>query len=275
VFVNSLADWCHRDVPDEFVVRMFAVMVARPEHTFQLLTKRPARMRALLACEAFADLVEDEAGAFTHGYDGTWPPPNIWLGVSVENQAAADLRIRKLLETPAAVRFLSCEPLLGPVELDRWLRPVPDCPDIDPEDGTCGNNANPHGPECHIGVSCPRTTTWRGIDWVIVGAESGPDARPMHPQWARGLRDQCQAAGVAFFFKQQGEWAPKTEGGTRPGDICMSEDGTIETVEPGYVCLPNESDGEWLRRVGKKAAGRLLDGRIWDEYPTVATARSA
>jgi protein gp37 len=107
------------------------------------------------------------------------------------------------------------------------------------------------------------------IDWVICGGETGPNARPMHPDWVRNLRDQCQNAGVPFFFKQWGELAPVHEGGICPGDICMSEDGFIDTVKEDYVCCANESDGEWMRKVGKKAAGRMLDGRTWDEMPEV------
>jgi protein gp37 len=217
VFVNSMSDLFHQDVPVEFIARVFATMAAAREHTFQILTKRPARMRAVLNDAHFWAAfwragVYERAGLTVSDL----PLSNVWLGVSVENQQWADIRLPALLDTPAAVRFLSCEPLLGPVDLNPWLR----CPD-------CGQN--------------------HGVRWVIVGGESGPGARPMHPSWARWLRDQCQAAGVPFLFKQWGEYAPAT---------WTASDGSR------YVVYP-----EQMERVGKKRAGRVLDGRTWDEYP--------
>jgi protein gp37 len=201
VFVNSMSDLFHPQVPSEFIARVFAVMAATPWHTYQVLTKRPARMRALLTQPA---PVSEGVG---------WPLPNVHLGVSAEDQKRAQLRIPVLLRTPAVLRFLSAEPLLGPLVLHRrWLA----------RDGSSG-----------------------GIGWVIVGGESGPGARPMRPEWARSLRDQCQAAGVAFFFKQWGEWAPTPSPAAEP-----------------ELAVP-------MVRVGRKAAGRLLDGRIWEEFPEV------
>ncbi|SFV08001.1 Phage protein Gp37/Gp68 [Alicyclobacillus macrosporangiidus] len=153
-----------------------------------------------------------------------WPLPNVWLGVSVENQDAADERIPLLLETPAAVRFLSCEPLLGPVDITKAMYGSPD-----------GDGMNWFGHTDGFGhEAC--------LHWVIVGGESGPNARPMHPDWVLSLRDQCQDAGVPFFFKQWGEFVP------------------VDWVRAGSSGFP-------VRRVGKKAAGRMLDGRTWDEYP--------
>lgn len=158
-----------------------------------------------------------------------WLFPNVWLGVSVENQATADERIPHLLEVPAAVRFLSCEPLLGPIDLSPYLR--------------CRYDHNNDG-DCHIHrKGCPH------IDGVIVGGESGPKARPTHPDWVRSLRDQCVAAGVPFFFKQWGEWYPAFDA----------------TASKSFVW----DDGERVFRVGRKAAGRLLDGREWNEFPQV------
>lgn len=177
IFVNSMSDLFHRDVPDAFIRQVFEVMASAHRHTFQILTKRPERMNRFLSDLKVA------------------PLPHVWLGTSVEDQRAADDRVPQLVGTPARVRFLSCEPLLGPVDLSPWFG------------GLCG------------------------IDWVIVGGESGPKARPMHPQWARALRDQCASAGVAFFFKQWGDNMP------------MEHRGGVSWV-----------------RVGKKAAGRLLDG---------------
>ena len=162
VFVNSMSDLFHDDVPDEFVADVFRAMRDASAHTFQVLTKRPGRMASLLnrwRSGRFSDLVE---------------LPNVWLGTSVENQRWAAVRVRKLLETPAALRFLSCEPLLGPVHLEpAWLDE---------------------------------------LGWVIVGGESGPARRPMNPEWARSIRDGCAASGVPYFFKQWGGRTPKAGG---------------------------------------------------------------
>lgn len=170
VFVNSMSDLFHDAVPDEFIAKVWDVMVRTPQHTYQVLTKRPGRMASLLGRRGLEFCASE--GSVPR------PQPNIWLGTSVENQKWADVRIPKLLQTPSAVRFLSCEPLLGPISLEAWLTPL----DND------------------------------GIDWAIVGGESGPGARPMHPEWARSLRDQCVAAAVPFFFKQWGGRTPKSGG---------------------------------------------------------------
>jgi protein gp37 len=164
-----------------------------------------------------------------------WPLPNVWLGVTAGTQATADERIPHLLATPAAVRFSSCEPLLGPVEL--WS----------------ARYRNP------IGGLTGAVTGWSGgVDWVICGGESGPGARPMSPNWARSLRDQCQAAAVPFFFKQWGEWAPmETE--KLGGDLTAfvrAGNGKVVSV-----------DGAMMERVGKKAAGRMLEGRECSQFP--------
>jgi protein gp37 len=180
-----MSDLFHDDVPDEYIARVFAVMAWAHQHTFQVLTKRHARMRSLLASPEFLDLCDREwcrvidwadARLVDPEYidtcpirEGGWPLPNVWLGVSVENQQWADIRIPALINTPAAVRFLSCEPLLGPVNLT---------------------------PGTHSYLDY--------IDWVIVGGESGRGARPMHPDWARSLRDECETYGVPFFMKQTG-----------------------------------------------------------------------
>jgi protein gp37 len=155
VFVNSMSDLFHRRVPVDFIAQAFDVMAKAERHTFQILTKRPGRMASVL--RRLRPI----------------PLPNVWLGTSVENQRWADVRIPQLLSTPAAVRFLSCEPLLGPLDL---------------------------------------LATINRLDWVIVGGESGPHARVMAPAWARSIRDQCLAAGVAHFFKQWGGRTPKAGG---------------------------------------------------------------
>ena len=177
-FVNSMSDLFHENVSDEWIARIFDVMYRADWHTFQVLTKRPERM---------ADVITSHYEEFN---DYGNPPSHVWLGVSVENQAAADERIPLLLETPAVVRFLSCEPLLGPVDLTKVLMP-----DGDYLTKTLWNDGSRSG-----------------IDWVIVGGESGPQARPMHPDWARGLRDQCSSAKVPFFMKQAGSVLAKEWG---------------------------------------------------------------
>jgi protein gp37 len=206
IFVNSMSDLFHEKLTNEQIAAVFGVMAACPKHTFQVLTKRAKRMR-----EWFAWIAEQEcdphtechAAALALDVDDTihtksnnadarpWPLPNVWLGVSVENQAAADERIPDLLATPAAVRFLSCEPLLGPVDLSRWLKPC-----------QCGGMfSRSHNPR----RGCPRHNALareHQLHWVIAGCESGPGARPCDVAWLRSLRDQCAAAGVAFFAKQ-------------------------------------------------------------------------
>ena len=249
VFVNSLSDLFHVDVPDEYIARVWAVMALASQHTFQVLTKRHGRMRALLKSWDFRILVHDAVTELNGAErDEVWPPPNVWVGVTVEDQERADLRIPALLVTPAAVRFLSCEPLLGPVVISSALQTV-----------------RSDGQPC------------TGIDWVIAGGESGRDARPMHPDWARSLRDQCQATGVPFLFKQRGEWTWSEPGRfqlpTQPftdrdavmhpgGMVAMTKSNPFNPFERGH---PNWTTR--ITRVGKKAAGRELDGRTWDEYP--------
>ncbi|WP_017182238.1 phage Gp37/Gp68 family protein [Sphingobium xenophagum] len=248
-FVNSMSDLFHPDVPDEIIDQIFAVAMLCSRHTFQMLTKRSERMRhwmqrleaAVIAWFVRGDpeLLNDSfphcAGSIAHpAGPRDWPLPNIWLGVSIEDQKRADERLPDLLATPAAVRWLSCEPLLEEVLFD----------------------------PCDLAR----------VDWVVVGGESGPGARPMHPEWARSLRDQCAiAAGVPFFFKQWGNWSSIYD---RDND------------DPDWRRVPKPGDWDkkrWLNRaggqgfhgdnlhmlqnVGKKAAGRLLDGIIHDERP--------
>jgi protein gp37 len=203
IFVNSMSDLFHADVPTPWLADIFAVMAAAERHTFQVLTKRHGRMRSLLSDASFVDDVRSRALGKGLSVDRwEWPLRNVWLGVSVENQQWADIRIPALLGTPAAVRFLSCEPLLGPVDLwgplkDGCHRPkltywLDGRPQLD-EGYTTAT-----GLEMHGFTKGPR------IDWVIVGGESGRGARPMHPDWVLTIRDQCQHSGVAFLFKQAG-----------------------------------------------------------------------
>lgn len=195
IFVDSMADLFHKDVPTDFIAQVFATMAMAPQHVFQVLTKRPQRMERLLRSDAFQMLVHDEAQdvwlrtkrrgpAFT--WPG-WPLPNLWLGVSVEDQEAA-YRIDALVKTPAAVRFLSCEPLIGPIDL-RDLR-LNAFTRLDPLTGRLtsmgGHNEGKSGP----------------VHWVIAGGESGPGHREMNPAWLTDLWLQCRDAGVAFWCKQ-------------------------------------------------------------------------
>lgn len=208
VFVNSMSDLFHERISDEFIARVFAVMAVTPRHTYQVLTKRHGRMRSLLSNDEFRLLTKEKhhemqlSGAVSYSplVINVWPLPNVWLGVSVENQHWADIRIPKLRDTPAAVRFLSCEPLLGPLSLRRHL--------------ACDMCKMPH-----IFGSCDRTARVpklaapvRRIDWVIAGGESGPSALPMDPAWPRLIRDECAETGVAFLFKQWGGIRPKAGG---------------------------------------------------------------
>lgn len=201
VFVNSVSDLFHEEVPNDFLNDVFRVMIEAKRHTFQILTKRADRM---------AKYVGDRWG---YGNGELWEPAkNIWLGVSVENQAAADERIPHLLATPAAVRFLSCEPLLGPVNLGPWLGPWT----CNGEAGV-GKHDGKSGPGSYCGSICrDYGKSLAPLDWVIVGGESGPGARPMQIEWARSLVRQCQAAGVAVFVKQLGA-VPLTQLGVDDG----------------------------------------------------------
>ncbi|MGE4197643.1 MAG: DUF5131 family protein [Phycisphaerales bacterium] len=216
VFMLDMTDFFLSAIPNEMRDAVFDVMAQRPDVTFQLLTKRVK-----------------EASDYAYRR-GDWPLSNVWLGVSIENQQYADERIPTLLQIPVAVRFLSVEPLLGPVDLTAWLD---------------------------------------GIHWVIVGGESGPDARPMHPLWARSVRDQCVASKTPFLFKQWGAWLPDGQGLPYLKDVIGAPDahgfrridaeGRDATNLPG---LWDDTDAV-VRKLGKKAAGRTLDGREWNEFP--------
>jgi len=247
IFVCAHGDLFHESVPDEWIARVFAVMAQAPQHTFQVLTKRSNRMRQLMNGPKSHDL---------------WHPrlwhrstlPNVWLGVSVEDQARADERIPALLATPAAVRFLSMEPLLGPVDLTLLHH-----------DGVTNINSlrGKHGVGPGFDHDCAK------IDWVIVGGESGSGARPMHPDWARSLRDQCQTEGVPFFYKQWGEYLPANSEDDGERLTMWPDDGRdLEADFSDWGVHPIKYlPGQEMWRVGKKRAGRLLDGREWSEFP--------
>jgi protein gp37 len=213
VFVNSVSDLFHYDVPDTFLDRVFAVMQASPGHTFQVLTKRPERMREYIAGAELRVAATCEEIAHEHEWchahdDRPWPLSNVWLGASVENQRFADERIPLLLQTPAAVRFLSCEPLLGPVDLT-CIGEFEDDSDYR-LNGLTGEERYP---------GSVRRGILPGVDWVIVGGESGSKARPMALQWPRSILKQCQATGVACFVKQLGA-RPVTPDDLTPEHSC-------------------------------------------------------
>jgi len=239
VFVNSMSDLFHDAVQDEFIEAVFGIMAMASQHTFQVLTKRPERMLRWFTtlggletreqcvqreAERRAGVILDSRGSQRELYVPScrltdedlskrrawpkWPLPNVWLGVSCEDQETANDRIPVLLQTPAAVRFLSCEPLLGTINLG-WLR-------VDEGNVDClAGWRSDDFESCGV----PRTAT-AAIDWVIVGGESGRGHRPMQLDWARDLREQCRAAGVPFFFKQNS--------GPRPG---QGEDALGEVVQ--------------------------------------------
>lgn len=196
VFVCSSADLFHDNVPDEYIAWVWAVMALTPSVTYQVLTKRPARMRSLLSrgafCHAVRRFLRSDYGVSEVDAFGTemFPLPNVWLGVSTEDQATADLRIPALLDTPAAVRWISAEPLLGPINL-----PVCQC---------LGYGSIAHGRHWPDTVCGECDGSGSLISWVIVGGESGPGCRPMDPEWARSLRDQCAGPAIPFFMKQVG-----------------------------------------------------------------------
>lgn len=220
VFCASMADILDKDAPPGARERLWDLIVYTPELDWLLLTKRIGNAKTMLPAEWLKD------GC----------PRNVWLGISVVNQEEADRDIPKLLELPSRIRWLSIEPMLGPVTLTR-LRP-PGSTWMD-----CLEGREHFG--LGVAASGPR------VDWVVVGGESGPGARPMHPDWVRSVRDQCAAARVPFFFKQWGEWAPDPD-------------------LPSELQEHYEIVGQWdgtSRRVGKKAAGRSLDGRIHHEFP--------
>ncbi len=203
VFVNSMSDLFHKDVPDAYIACVFTVMAKARQHTFQVLTKRHARMRSLLNSDEFHLMCH--AAAASRGWDleGTlWPLPNVWLGVSAEDQHWADIRIPALLDTPAAVRFISAEPLLGRIDLREHL--AGSCPEHDFPGGFCVQRDHP-------GV--------RHLSWLIVGGESGAGARRMDEDWARTLAIQAVHARVPVFVKQMGSVLGRELGaGPKGGD---------------------------------------------------------
>jgi protein gp37 len=250
VFCASMADVFDNQAPEAWRLDLWELIHRTPHLDWLLLTKRPQNMARMLPQPATLGFP-----AWGQGW------PNVWLGTTAENQAEADRRIPHLLAVPAATRFLSCEPLLGPVDLSAWWK----------NNVPCGSYWHPNG-----------------LNWVIVGGESGPEARPSHPDWFRSLRDQCAAAGVPFFFKQWGVWTgrPINADGFADHLICIDAAGRhfalsrsaddVAKGAPWWRLLPGA--GFWapgpipagaieVQRAGKKAAGAHLDGREHREVP--------
>lgn len=247
VFCASLADWLDDEVPIEWLADLLKLIHDTPAIDWLLLTKRPQnwKERCFESLHTWEEMRFRNAPTkwtnfsawLSNWIGGHETPHNIWIGTTVEDQTRADQRIPELLKIPAKVRFLSCEPLLGPVEFS---------------DVTHRSDA----------VSQLGKKALDGIHWLICGGESGPGARPMHPEWARSLRDQCQAAGVAYFLKQWGEFVTEMQS---PEDIILPGSSWLpwSTLKEGIA----KGDMTEVYKVGKKAAGRLLDGREWNEVP--------
>ncbi len=255
IFVCSMTDLFADFVSDEMIDDIFAVMALTPQHTYQVLTKRAARMRAYVTALAegqrrlAVDLVQFQR-AYGSAFNFPCPLPNVWLGVSTEDQAAADQRVPDLLATPAAIRFVSAEPLLGPIDFTAI------CAGYYFIDALAGF-------KYHDSPQPSPTERCASLDQIIVGGESGPRARPMHPAGPRSIRDQCAAAGTAFFFKQWGEFAP-TERNTK-GDVVAWPNGNTSAGSAN----DGGGGGREMHRLGKKAAGRLLDGVEHNATPEV------
>ncbi|MCF6111962.1 phage Gp37/Gp68 family protein [Mesorhizobium muleiense] len=309
IFVCAHGDLFAENVPDAWIDKVFAIMALSPQHTFQVLTKRARRMReyltgkhrnpqgwpaedydaqtcirlslgGLLPGKTLPNGRPDIGDFFKSGKAAhyseadkrlffDWPLKNVWLGVSAERQQEADQRIPELLATPAAVRFVSAEPLLGPIDFENIAR-QPNAYDQQMPglatvkrfyvDALTGCEGLTYATPGRGGDMSVETNSGPALDWIIVGGESGRDARPMHPSWARSIRDSCHSADVAFFFKQWGEWRPSTpeaaDGNPRSGWRCLAAHPHVPRAHELYP----EAGAEFIEHLGKKAAGRLLDG---------------
>jgi len=320
IFVGSMTDLFFDVGSDDacrWIAAIFGIMAACPQHTFMVLTKRPVNAAKWFAWAgrlglddlqalAYKALPEKTTGKWTCPKRGTtWPLPNVWVGVTAEDQKHADLRVPVLLELPAAVRFVSYEPACGPVDWSAWLPrrddrledercgwcdshgvvPGSGCPSLRPDHDAVEKGED--GPECaECGLAyldedlCPDCggtgyVDLPRLDWVICGGESGPGARPSHPDWFRSVRDQCKESGTAFYFKQVGAWAwvdePEWTHAVFPDGQYQSRAKYAEdsrTPDDGDLeCLIEDCDGQTIRNVGAKLAGRELDGRTWDGFP--------
>jgi protein gp37 len=285
IFVNSMSDLYHPDVPFDFIDRVFAVMALARRHTFQVLTKRPARMLEYYNSFSWKRVVEscrDQDGAsLIPGYTmqaiehhfglmadsdlnferhDVWPLPNVWPGVSIENQETADERIPLLLQIQAAVHWVSAEPLLGHID----LRALPSASGIGRYLDALSNAG------VDSGALIPSK-----IDWVVAGGET--KGRPIHPDWVRSLHDQCEEAGVPFLMKQWGDFANADAAGLDINECYENArvGGWVEydgTYSMGESAQPKHKGAAHVFRVGKKAAGRLLDGVLHNDFPRGGTS---
>ena len=260
VFVNSMSDLFHESLTNEQIAAVFGVMAAAPRHTYQVLTKRAKRMREWFAwllagevspsgkCYAAASGAVD-FGTWWRTVPQTWPLPNVWIGVSVENQAAADERIPELLATPAAVRWISAEPLIGPVRLDHMDVERAGNKDWCQIDALTGRHTD-------MGRPCPDVPR---LSWVVAGCESGPGARPCDVAWLRSLRDQCAKAGVAYFVKQ-----------AKHVPACIPAPATTPSppANNGWVDVVDAGPGS-KRKAGGVIGLPYLDGRQHIDMPEV------
>jgi protein gp37 len=254
VFCASLADVFDNEVPPAWRAELFALIASTPNLDWLVLSKRIGNVAKMIEAP---------------GMQKCGLPANVWLGATVVNQTEANRDIPKLLAVPARVRFLSIEPMLGPIDLTRVMRSSPDSDWTYCDDVLRGFLANKCG---------GHTSPDNAVQWVILGGESGPGARPMHPDWARSLRDQCAAAGTAFLFKQWGEWVPY-EHSAQPPFLWSQHGHEIDGhALPDFETEDGRKQREWYcdfadmilaRRVGKKAAGRLLDGVEHNGFPTL------
>lgn len=287
IFVNSMSDLFHEDVPFEFIDKVFAVMAATPHHTYQILTERPERMKQYILSlteqqdqsemvghyfgsdvkahtrsELIAEMALSMLGRKSGMDNVVWESPeqcaslnlplkNVWLGVTAENQETADGRIPILLNTPAALRFVSIEPMVGPINLDMMIT----------------ENTGDRFRVIHSSLM-GKKTLWdtknligeediNKLDWVICGGESGPKARPIDPEWVKSLRDQCEFTNTPFFFKQWGEYI----------DLSQITSPDLQIKGNTYSMLSNGALTLW--RCGKRAAGNMLDGEIIEMFPSL------
>ena len=251
IFVCSMGDLFHESIPFEWIDVVFSIMSDIDQHIYQVLTKRPFRM------QQFYDWKAKQLGVKWQAKD------NVWIGVTVESQEQV-YRILPLLKVPSKIRFISCEPLLSNIDLYPWL-------------------------DEYIGPSETGHNDWlNGLNWVIVGGESGPEARPMHPEWVRSLKNQCKISGTPFFFKQWGEWYTdwlniqtkepvfkmypnyqkfQQKLWVRKGDSCIDMNGKI--CKNGGDMKTASYPVAIMQKIGKQKSGVILDGKEYKQFPKI------
>lgn len=263
VSVGTVVDLFAPDVTNSHIIDVLSAMAVASRHTFQVVTSYPQRVQDVMDDPAF----QSRSKSWIGGSD-TWLLPNVWLGVLVQNQRDADKRIPALLDAPVGIRFVSCEPLLGSVKIGSLTDPERGC--------NCSvpimDGAGQHSSSC----ACLNNG---GLHWVVVGGAAGKEAKPMHPDWARSLRDECEADSmISFMFTGRGDWTwdeprhafypprpPFTDrkGVMHPrGSVAMTKSNPFDPFRVGHPDW-----GTVVTRVGKAYAGHVLDGRTWEERP--------